>query len=57
MAVSLYDIHFNQSTPHEELCTLIINGDDVLKLKEAIEDLYYFEFVFGELLLFTVVVY
>ena len=48
MAVSLYDIGFNVSVKSEELCTMILSEDQVDKFREAIEDLYYFEFVFGE---------
>ena len=48
MAVSLYDIQFNKSVPHAELCTLVLTAIDIAKLQEAVEDLYYFEFVFGK---------
>ena len=48
MAVSMYEIHFNVSSPHNELCTRELSNDDIEKLQLAIEDLYYFEFIFGE---------
>ncbi|XP_003385405.1 PREDICTED: transmembrane 9 superfamily member 1-like [Amphimedon queenslandica] len=51
MAVSLYDIQFNKSVPHAELCTLVLTANDIAKLQEAVEDLYYFEFVFDDLLM------
>lgn len=51
MAVSLYDIHFNKSVKHQELCTLILSEEQIAKFQEAIEDLYYFEFVFDDLLI------
>ncbi len=46
--MSLYDIGFNVSVKNQELCTLILSEKQVAKFREAIEDLYYFEFVFGE---------
>lgn len=33
------------------LCTLTLTNDDVVKLRDAIEDLYYFEFVIGNSLM------
>ena len=50
MAVSLYDIHFNKTLGHQELCTIILDNDQIQRLKEAVEDLYYFEFVFGKII-------
>ena len=47
MAVSLYEANFTMPVPHKELCTKILSKEDISKLQEAIEDLYYFEFVFG----------
>lgn len=47
MAVSLYNANFTMPVPHKELCTRILSEEDISKLQEAIEDLYYFEFVFG----------
>lgn len=49
MAVSLYDIAFNVSVKQQPLCTLILSDEQVQKFQDAIEDLYYFEFVFGKL--------
>jgi transmembrane 9 superfamily protein 1 len=48
MAVSMYTINFNHSVPRSELCTIILTVDQIEHLKEAVEDLYYFEFVFGK---------
>ena len=50
MAVSLYDIAFNVSVKQKELCTQVLSEKQLERFKEAIEDLYYFEFVFGELI-------
>ena len=50
MAVSLYEANFTMPVPHKELCTKVLSKEDISKLQEAIEDLYYFEFVFGKLL-------
>ena len=47
MAVSLYEANFTMPVPHKELCTKTLLEEDISKLQEAIEDLYYFEFVFG----------
>ena len=32
MAVSMYEIHFNVSSPHNELCTRELSNDDIEKL-------------------------
>ncbi|XP_072042400.1 transmembrane 9 superfamily member 1-like [Amphiura filiformis] len=45
MAVSLYDVNFGQQVDNKELCTMKLTTDYIEQLKEAIEDLYYFEFV------------
>ena len=50
MAVSLYNIGFNVSVKQQELCTQVFSEKQLERFKEAIEDLYYFEFVFGELM-------
>lgn len=39
---------FAESFDRKEVCTVKLGQDDVQKLMEAIEDRYYFEFVFGE---------
>eukprot|EP00058_Branchiostoma_floridae_P011604 XP_002597092.1 hypothetical protein BRAFLDRAFT_105034 [Branchiostoma floridae] len=49
MAVSTYDMKFKASVENAELCKLTLNDEDLEQLKEAIEDLYYFEFVLDEL--------
>lgn len=48
MAISLYEVNFNLSSSHKELCTRELSNKDIEKLQAAIEDLYYFEFVFGK---------
>ncbi|XP_023930008.1 transmembrane 9 superfamily member 1-like [Lingula anatina] len=46
MAKSLYDIRFKKNiSPAQELCKTTLSEADLAQLKEAIEDLYYFEFV------------
>ena len=47
-AVSDYDIGFLESFDKKTLCTVELNQAEIDTLREAIEDLYYFEFVFGE---------
>ncbi len=37
-----------ESFDHKKLCTVTLDGDALAQLEEAIEDLYYFEFVYGE---------
>ena len=36
-----------ESFDRKEICTVRLSGNDVNRLQEAIEDLYYFEFVYG----------
>ncbi len=48
MAVSLYNISFKESFERKALCTNELEEKEVSKLKHAIEDLYYFEFVYGK---------
>ncbi|XP_077518018.1 transmembrane 9 superfamily member 1-like [Amblyomma americanum] len=45
MAESMYKIHFKVPTEKKVLCTVNLSAEEFKKLKEAIEDLYYFEFV------------
>ena len=47
-AVSDYSIGFLESFDEKTLCTVELGQEEVDILREAIEDLYYFEFVFGE---------
>ena len=47
MAVSLYDITFKESFDQKVLCKLMLSDEDIATLQSAIEDLYYFEFVYG----------
>ena len=49
MAESLYKINFREDIKSRDLCTLKLNYNDVEKLRNAIEDLYYFEFVLDDL--------
>lgn len=47
MAKSMYNIKFRTDADTEKLCSVQLNPDDIEKLKAAIEDLYYFEFIVG----------
>lgn len=49
MALSLYNISFKTSFERRTLCTSDLGEPDVVRLKHAIEDLYYFEFVYDDL--------
>lgn len=49
MAVSLYDITFKEAFDQKVLCKLMLSEEDISVLQNAIEDLYYFEFVYGKL--------
>ena len=50
MAVSLYDITFKETFDQKVLCKLMLGEEDIAMLQSAIEDLYYFEFVYGKCL-------
>lgn len=39
---------FSENFERKEVCTVKLQQEDLQKLMEAIEDRYYFEFVFGE---------
>jgi transmembrane 9 superfamily protein 1 len=47
MAKSMYNIKFRENQDTVTLCKVTLNEKDLDKLKSAIEDLYYFEFVAG----------
>lgn len=49
MAVSLYEINFKQDADKKELCKVTFKENDLQLLRDAIEDLYYFEFVIDEI--------
>lgn len=49
MAVSLYDIAFKVDATKVDLCKLTLKEEDVKRLREAIEDLYYYEIVIDEI--------
>jgi len=49
MAISLYNIKFKESFDQKVLCKLELQSKDISVLQNAIEDLYYFEFVYGKL--------
>ncbi|PIK55164.1 putative transmembrane 9 superfamily member 1-like, partial [Apostichopus japonicus] len=50
MAESMYDIKFKESTKEDKhLCTFKLTPEELSHLKEAIEDLYYFEFVVDDI--------
>lgn len=53
MALSMYDTSFKTSFDRKTLCTNELNEEDILRLRHAIEDLYYFEFVYGKVLLLS----
>jgi len=48
MAISLYNIKFKESFEQKVLCKLELQSKDISALQNAIEDLYYFEFVYGK---------
>lgn len=47
MAKSMYNVKFMQSLDTAQLCTITLDQKQIEHLKSAIEDLYYFEFVAG----------
>ncbi|CAL1288739.1 unnamed protein product [Larinioides sclopetarius] len=49
MAYSMYNISFRVPVKNEKLCSLTLNEREIAQLKEAIEDLYYFEFIIDDL--------
>ncbi|WAR18015.1 TM9S1-like protein, partial [Mya arenaria] len=49
MAVSMYNINFKQDVANKELCRVRFEEDDLQLLRDAIEDLYYFEFVIDDI--------
>ncbi|KAJ8272904.1 hypothetical protein GJAV_G00094820 [Gymnothorax javanicus] len=49
MAESLYDIRFRENTDRRTLCQLTLTEAEVEQLREAIEELYYFEFVLDDI--------
>lgn len=53
MAKSLYKVAFGVNVEGANLCTVTLSLEDIDKLKAAIEDLYYFEFVAGKTIFFT----
>lgn len=49
MAESLYQIRFKENTEKKTLCQLTLSEKQVDQLREAIEELYYFEFVLDDI--------
>ncbi|KAJ8406985.1 hypothetical protein AAFF_G00292610 [Aldrovandia affinis] len=49
MAESLYDIRFRVNTERRTLCKLSLSETEVEQLREAIEELFYFEFVLDDI--------
>ncbi|KAG7266189.1 hypothetical protein CRUP_016965 [Coryphaenoides rupestris] len=49
MAQSLYHIRFRENVEKRTLCQLVLSEKQVDQLREAIEELYYFEFVVDEI--------
>ena len=48
MAVAMYNVSFKETFERKVLCTTSLNSQELEQLQEAIEDLYYFEFVYGK---------
>lgn len=48
MAKSLYELQFEVDVPEKVLCSRNLSTEDLEDLSEAIEDLYYFEFVIDD---------
>ena len=48
MAVAMYNVSFKETFDRKVLCTTSLNTQELKQLQEAIEDLYYFEFVYGK---------
>ena len=48
MAVAMYNVSFKETFDRKVLCTTSLNQQELKQLQEAIEDLYYFEFVYGK---------
>ncbi|KAH3748748.1 hypothetical protein DPMN_183198 [Dreissena polymorpha] len=49
MALSMYSINYKSDVAIKELCRVTFQEDDLQLLRDAIEDLYYFEFVLDEI--------
>ncbi|XP_029436885.1 transmembrane 9 superfamily member 1 [Rhinatrema bivittatum] len=49
MAESMYKIHFRQNMDNVPLCEMKLDASQVQILRQAIEELYYFEFVLDEI--------
>ncbi|KAK3751998.1 hypothetical protein QZH41_010966 [Actinostola sp. cb2023] len=49
MAVAMYEIRFKENIDNRLLCDVTMNINELEKIRSAIEDLYYFEFVFDDL--------
>lgn len=47
---------FAENVDNQELCKVSLSKDDLTALRDAIEDLYYFEFVLGKLTCFLLLV-
>jgi len=49
MAYSMYDVRFKQDVSEKELCKVTLNEKELLQMREAVEELYYFEMVADDL--------
>eukprot|EP00051_Salpingoeca_urceolata_P001614 m.42431 g.42431 ORF g.42431 m.42431 type:complete len:600 (+) comp11544_c0_seq1:4586-6385(+) len=49
MAEALFTIKFKKSVENEELCEVKLSPQEIHQLRDAIEDLYYFEFIIDDL--------
>ena len=54
MAYSLYNIRFMKNEKLKRLCSVSLRPEDIEKLKEAIRELYYFEFSIDDLRKFQI---
>ncbi|EGD79026.1 transmembrane 9 superfamily member 1 [Salpingoeca rosetta] len=49
MAEALHDIRFRENLPRTDLCTVRLTPSDIHTLRDAIDDLYYFEFIIDDM--------
>lgn len=49
--IVLFVIIFSENAKDVELCRLSLNDQEIDQLRDAIEDLYYFEFVIGMIII------
>lgn len=49
----MYNVSFKESFDRKVLCTTSLNKAELEQLQDAIEDLYYFEFVYGKTIIYV----